>query len=335
MLAEFKAEAIHFVARRVIERLDKPDSLTFIKRTRVEPDFQESSRVLFWKYYFGEEDPLSRANIGLELAQQLINFAYFRRARDHLDAMRGDVLSDVFCIRPPERFFVEAGLESKYGWIADYELGYFESRARFEKSVRLIITGYGEDFQKYPDEVKKLFSTAQHFLGRASYGLAVLGVKKRENIPLAVKCFSEAQDIDRTIEDPNINAKLGFGYAWKTRCWMLENVKDEAVQNLECAREYFQRHLDEKPDDLGILAHMHLLDGSWRLMLGQTSDARRSFQEAVDIRVNKAIYPKGLADAYLGIARTYSWKNPILFTRYMFLALQAHPYTALRSTIGG
>lgn len=332
MLAEFKAQAIHFVARRVIERLDKPDSLTYIKSISVGSNFQELSKVHFWKYEFGEEDPLSRANSGLEFVQQLINFAYFRRARDHLDVMREADLPDVPL---PERFFVEAGLESKYGWIADYELGYIESRARFEKSVRLIRTSYGEDFQGYPDEVKKLFSTAQHFLGRASYGLAVLGVKKRENIALAVKSFSEAQSIDKTIEDPNINAKLGFGYAWKTRCWMLENVRDEAVQNLECAREYFQRHLDEKPDDLGILAHMHLLDGSWRLMLGQTSVARRHFQEAVDIRVNKAIYPKGLADAYLGIVRTYSWKNPILFTKYMFLALNAHPYTLFRGLIGG
>ena len=78
------------------------------------------------------------------------------------------------------------------------------------------------------------------------------------------------------------------------------------------------------------------MEGERDIYDGLTQSAREHYMEAVRIRYDVEPYPKGLADACLGVARTYWWRNPILFTKYMRLALQAQPYVAIRGfLIGG
>ncbi len=337
MLAEFKAKAIHFVVRQIIEKRISPISLEIRETATLDSardydqrqgDFRESANH-YYSVFLHDQGIEEKADALVGLCQELINLGSFRQVRQLL---RDEPLRLLPFLSSRRRIMFEAQCEEKLGWIDDYELGPDNSIQHFNRVVKLLY-GIGEGI--YTDEKRNLLSTAGHFLGRERFSLARLGVDRKPNTDQAISYFSEGLKSDRLYEGIDRDGKLGFGHAWIARCYMLNGDMTQAQNTIELAGDYFRKQMVVTPQREGYLAHLHLLEGERDLCSGLVQSARKHFLEAVQIRREVELYPKGLVDAYLGLARTYWWRNPILFTRYMSLALQSHPYTLLRGIIGG
>lgn len=115
--------------------------------------------------------------------------------------------------------------------------------------------------------------------------------------------------------------------------WAMNGLADSEI---ELASQHFARQMESTPQRQGFLAHENLLRGERMLVAGSPKMARQHFEEAVRIRTEVEPYPKGLADAYLGLSATYLKQFDLpAFASYLRLAAQAHSYTVLRSVFGG
>lgn len=335
MLAEFKAQAIHFVARRYIEGRISPipleirDGATLDSARALDQEhgnFRESAHHFYSILRNHGTEAAADALIGL--SQELINLSSFKQVCQLLISEPPKFIQSLPHRR---RLLFEAQCEEKLGWVEDYELGHRESMEHFEKAGTILYSNIKKG--DFTDKERNLFSTTRHFLGRQRYFLARLGIDREYNRTWAINCFREALDLDELYEGIDKNGKLGFSHAWIARCHMLNRDVTQAQNAINLAGDCFRRQMELTPQRGGYLAHQHLLEGERDVCSGLVQSARVHFIEAVRIRHEVEPYPKGLADAYLGIARTY--KNPILRAKYAILALKVHPYTLFRGLIGG
>lgn len=337
MLAEFKAQAIHFVARRYIEGriplipLEIRDGATLDGARALDQEhgnFRESAHHYYSILRNHGKEAAADALIGL--SQELINLGSFKQVRQLL---RDEPSRLIQSLSDRKKIVFEAQCEEKLGWVEDYELGHKKSMGHFEKAGTILCSNI--ERRSFTDKERDLFSTTRHFLGRQRYFLARLGIDREYNRTWAINRFREAMDLDELYEGIDKNGKLGFSHAWIARCHMLNRDMTQAQNAINLAGDCFRRQMVLTPQREGYLVHQYLLEGERDVCSGSVQSAREHFMEAIRIRQEVEPYPKGLSDAYLGIARTYLWKNPILFTKYMFLALNAHPYTLFRGLIGG
>lgn len=337
MLVEAKAETLHFIAHYIIEHTVKPVTLHPIKSATFqsaqdadskEGDFKKAADhyyTVFSQTSIDEEKV--KALIGL--SQELVNLGSFRQVRILLRNHAPALLDSLPLVQSTT---LEAQIEEKLGWIEDYELGFFQSKEHFTKAGRLLkllrVTG---------DLDRERFSTTRHFLGRASYGLAALGVDKASNIRQATGWFEEALALDEQLPNNiHLNLKLGFGHGWLSRTYLMLGDHAKSDEELNKMREYFEKQLEITPGRVDLMAHYHFLKGHRNFKLGLVAESKRDFQEALGIRINTTSYPKGLADAYAGLsAVSLKEHNPLLAATYLFRAIRTNPYAVLRGIAGG
>ncbi len=338
MLAEAKASFIHWVARSVLEKASPSVRLYKVDGAGIETakdwegrhDFHQAAIHCFSTYQNPVLDAETRGEAFFEFIQQLINLGAFRQARETLNTEFGQLTK--LELLPQERVLLMARREEKLGWLADYELGYFESISHFQDAERELSSFPQRD---WTIKIKELNSTTKHFIGRAEYGLAVMGVRQERNLSRAIRHFQEALGMDEGIDDPNRNGKLALGHAWVARCFMRQGDIGGADKHIQEAGEFSSKQLEANPANLGPLAHQHLLLGERRLRGGSLDEALDRFREAARIRRESAPYPKGLADAYYGLFLGHLRSGHLVAPVYLWRAFKTHPYTALRGIIGG
>lgn len=349
--AEVKANAAYFLARKIGERLIPPIPL-HIRQASLESarewdgkqgNFKESA-IDYYSIFSSTQQAEEKAEALIGLSQELINLGQFRQARRFLDQGRFIVQShqsELWGIRgrsivlPQDKWsYYCARIYEKFGWIADYELGYYDEIECFSKA-RSILNEIPK--ASWRDEEYGLFSTTTHFLGRAHYGLASQGITKEDNISKAIGFFREdLSNFSILREQGNpAPANEGFQHAWLVRCYLSLGELSVAEEHLERCGGLFREYLLTSPRG-DIMAHYYVLRGSIDLEKGLIDNARSQFQEALKIRTEAGNYPKGLSDAAAGIALTY-WKEkkPISAIQYFARAVKAHPFTLLRGILGG
>ena len=80
-----------------------------------------------------------------------------------------------------------------------------------------------------------------------------------------------------------------------------------------------------------MLAHFNLLKGRLAAKRGQVENARFHFEKALEIRTEVEPYPKGAAEAMVGIAWTYFAEGKYgAAMHYGFQAIKTYSYFLLR-----
>lgn len=334
-LTEARADAFYFLAREIGERLIPPVRLSLDQNTTQETveglkDFRDLAQG-HYSLFVLSTSPQEKADALVELAQQLINLGRFRQARQLLDQKSDKVLNDL----PVEKQLLgRARVEQKYGWIADYEGGYFDSIQRFLTSRSLLERipreRWGRDEQVY-------YSATTHFLGRGHYGLASQGINTEGNVMAAMVYFN--QDLRWLLSEKEHGrpapANEAFQHAWLSRCYSIIEDLDQAGLEIEEAGRLFQEFVESNPES-GALAHYHVLKGRLRLATGLTDKARDEFNEALRIREQVEHYPKGYADAATGLALSYWQERKLLpAALYAIKAVRAFPFILAKGAFGG
>lgn len=336
MLAEAKVEAVHLLVRGLAEYAPKLAKSTHLKRR---PDatlqsaqyldrnlgqYVESARHYYTVYRKSVGYQAADALIGL--SQELINLGSFRQARQFLKQSTRLVPE----LPVGERPLFLAQVEGKLGWIADYELSYWEELRRFARARRFL-DKVSED--RWGEKGEELNSTACHFSGRARLGLADAGVDREANINFARAHFIEARHLDEKLMVPSVYEKVGHGYAWEARCELRRGDFTKADELMGQAGVYFRKHKELFPNS-SIMAHYAILEGEYYLSRGRGGDraARRAFEKAMEVRTGgKGEYSKGVADALLGIAVTY-WQEGdyAAASKYLIRTFKAFPLTLVK-----
>lgn len=342
-IAELRANAVYFLARTVGERFIKPVQFENIPGATLETadnwdrqsgNFQRSASD-FHSVYLSAWETDSRVQAALGVAKEIINLGDFPQARYFLRRSL-DIGASLISIRRKD--FVRAEVQNRLGWIADYESGYFESTAKFAE-VHAAMASIPQD--KRTQEEEHLFSTAIHFYARGHFGLASQGIDPRHHAEIALDDFKKGLKIDeerREAGTPN-PAVEGFQHAWISRCYMLLNQPANAWNHLEKSGELFRESLDQTPQR-GIMAHYYILRGFFDLTQQvrdvSYSDIAADFHEAIRIRTEVEPYPKGLSDAYLGMAevckRQWRFKEA---AQYGMMAFRVYPLSLLKTVAGG
>ncbi len=341
MLAEAKLEAIHFGVRLAAEQVLghlKPVKLDYREDANLENAWEASrnqgnhteSASRYYSVYTTSTDTLIRSQALIGLTRGLIDLGSFGQARQFLS--QASALCNDFSVETRRRLFI-AHIEGQKGWIADYELGYHAEIKHFGNALNGLNVVQRLEWG-IPEE--ELNSTAYHCIGRARVGLADAGVDREENIRLAMEDITMARRLDEKLPMPTINEKVGHGFAWEARCCLRLGEFARADELTEKAELNFRKHHSLFPDS-PIMAHYYLLLGERDFKHGFTLEARRDFEEAARIRTGKsAIYPKGVSDAYKGIAATY-WKEGDIknAARFLIKAAKINPQSVARGMLGG
>lgn len=333
MLAEAKAQSIHYLARTVVERVVRPVTLERREGATLETakdldqnkgNFRESAHH-FHTILTLSESSREKALALIGLSQELINLGSFRQVRSLLREVPSQFSVD---LQGAEWTMFLAQVKEKLGWVEDYELGYFQSRRLFTEAGNLLVS-----LLRWGKEEEERYSTTRHFLGRAAFGLAMFGVDRLANLYEARFNFQEALRYDEQL--PNFSAaKIGFGHGWLARCATALKETVEAKGEIMKMKESFEAQLLVTPQR-GLMVHYHLLSGQWNLQDGSVKEAEADFQEAIRIRTEVEFYPKGLADAYMGMASVSLREHKLTeFAQYSMKALKAHPYAAFRGIVG-
>ena len=336
MFTEAKVEVVSFLAKKYFDRkprvvLEEINGATLGSAETLDKEqgkYQDAANHYYYVYLNSEELPV-RARALLGCVQQLINLGSYPQALRFLDTRSG-YISDRLSFNDQTIFNAE--IEGKKGWISDYMLNYRGSARHFSEAAEILLK---IPRAQWNPDAKELYSTTRHFLGRACYGLAFFGINKKEKIAEAVEYFAQAYRLDREYEGIDVNAKLGFGQAWLARCCILDGDSALTDHYATNALDYFEQQLVITPENKDSSAHGELLQGERVLRFETAASARRHFLEALRVRQNEAPYPRGEADAYLGIALSYKkeWNIP-QFIHYANLGRQTH-VGALKRLLGG
>lgn len=342
MLTEAKANLIYAVARNYLEKKSPRVKVTeereeaTLESARAwdqnQGNFKEAltdyySIISLNRYPLKPEPERMRAYFGV--SQQLINLNCFGQVREWLK------IPNTFHLEEMDEAYFEAKRQEQLGWIADYEMGFFESQSRFLSSI-MKLEGLGRE--RWRMEEKVLYSTDTHFLSRAYFGLGSFGINPIGNFDLARKGFEEALKLDQehVADHPEDVAKLAYGKGWIARCEIRAGQLNAAYFTVHEAKKLFEQSINQTGRK-GLSANADLLWGEFELKHGYLDEAVRDFRSALEIRKERGIepYPKGLADAYLGLAQA-SWKGHHPFQAYSYFkqAVKAHPQAALRGFVG-
>lgn len=260
----------------------------------------------FYTLALREGDPDLRGQSLVESAQMCINYGRVGQARKYLTMAETVVSSQL----GDDGEYLRARVWEKSAWIDDYE-GNFAGSLEKLSSARTAL-------QKIPlnawgDGEKSLESTINHFSARAHIGLAIKGESKKENLANA-RSYLE-RELSNNLPPDN----RGFQFAWLARVALLEGNLSQAELYITEAKKLWS----EK--SRGILAHYYLLEGALAMARGDPNLARRNFEQALNIRVVVEKYPKGEADALMGIAATY-WAEGQIGAAGMYAARSVRTY---------
>lgn len=314
MLAETRVGLVHRAAKR---HASKSPPFSFEERPwatlesakrwdQLEGNFAESAHH-YHNILLSVENPLQRSEALIGCTQQLINLTLPEQARGFLETRFPEVVLPLTEVS--DRMLLKARAQEKMGWIEDAELGYFQTLATLNASLETLNS---IPQSQWGDIAWKCYSTDKHFRARSEYGLAFMGVNRAENIRRALADFNEAEVLDRDSGRVSSEQEVGFNCGWKAKCHILLDEMGTVDHLIEEMGDHFRAYLRTAPHR-GIMAQYYLVKGFRDLHLGLTVDARRDFEEAVDIRVNDKRedyepFPKGLAHAYAGLAGV-SWKE--------------------------
>lgn len=339
MLAEIKARAISIAAREVIERFVPPVQLkpkedASLETARVldleQGDFKGSADR-HYSVLMVSQDPEERAQALIGLSQELINLGSFKQAKHWL--LSHDIRE--FGLSHRRSLFFRARIYEKLGWIADYEMDFSEEEKLMDAAGDILLQSKPEE--EWEDEEKEVFSTTRHFLGRAKYSLAALGIDRVKNVDSAIDHFQRAMDFDEKLTGSHVDGKLGFGCSWIARCYMLVGDFTQADECISRAEHFFQSQVRRTPERTDFMAHFYTIRGERYLRGYNPIYAQFDFVQALDIRRKQGNhYPKGLADAYLGLAIAFRQKGELIKAVTTFReAVRAHPYSVFRTVLGG
>lgn len=339
MLAEVKAMVVNWTARTIIESVVPQVDLHVMKTSslkkaadldRKEGNFKRSADNYFTELQTNSHDG-ERAEALIGLVQQLINLGDFHQARQWLGY--GQV-SLALLLEGNQKQIFEARLCEKLGWVEDYELGFERARQAFVNCSDLI-----SEIPNWIEDMRSLYSTTRHFLGRAHLGLASLGIDRFDNLAYSEQYFRQAIELDSEIRDDGTDGKLGFGHSWLARCYIMTRSSTQAYHEVSQAGHHFVNQM-LVTDRKGYQAQWDLIRGLYELTFGNLDSAYAYFSNAALIRSQDPPegepYPKGLADAYLGLSKV-NWEMgyPLDAARYLKKAVVTHPYAALRGVVIG
>lgn len=298
----------------------------------VERDWMGAALVYNAVFEDLERPMTERAEALVGLSQMLINMGYLEQAEEFLRKMSG--LCNKMSV--DDRGYFWARRWEKQGWIEDYR-GNYDGQIDDLEAARVAM-GIFIPRDNWGEREKDLDSTVNHFLGRANYGKATLEKdKKREkSLERATRCFREDlaryEDLRRS-GCPRPDGE-GYNHAWLGRCDLLEGKLGEAWVEIERAGELFAEHA-AVIGNYEIMAHYHQLLGAYYMESGGTRRAREEFEAAYLIRSEKnPNYPKGEADALLGIAASY-WAEGKMGAAFVFSvrAVRTFPPALIRSSV--
>lgn len=328
-----RAEVFHAGAK-ALSQVVPGTRLSFRQRTSLEiaRDFSSKGQFLdaaqsFFTLWSVEANPQIRFQRRIDLVQELINLGSFRQAEGFLKDAR-----EVEEIKANKRAFPLARVQEKKGWIADLTGGYWQSLKYFKQTTNLL----GVVFPDQRDDIwTETYSTAQHFQGRAHYNIAELGFSPKFHLSSAVVLFDRAQRIDREqVQNSFSDGKVGFGYGWLARCEMLRVNQPGTDKNIELMEQSFDRQI-EKTGREGLRAYVCLIRGLREMNFGTTNAARAEFEQARKLRLEVEKYPKGLADAYAGLALVDFRDGRIIpGVKNTYQSFKAHPITLLKGSLG-
>lgn len=339
MLAETRVNTAHLIARSFLEQgldrvknvqLEQIDGATLESAKTLDQqqsNYRESASH-YYTVYVSSKSLQERANAVIGLSQELINLQSFRKARKFL----GQASRFSYALPEVQKLLFEAQVEGKKGWIADYELGYWDELKHFGNAVEILEQVPKEKWGTDGDE---LYSTAKHFSGRARYWLAASGINEEDNILGAFRLFQEGIDLDTQLEVLTSEEKLGHGFAWKARCCLLIGLISDATESIDLAKIHYQEH-EKRVGKSAVMAHWYVLKGSRDLQVGLLDNAKGDFKAAIKIRNEVGQYSQGLAAAYSGLA-VVSWKEGKKGEAlgYTIQAAKINPLVILRGGIGG
>ncbi len=272
---------------------------------------------------------LLEATIGL--SQQLINLGRYGQAKEYLVGIDIKSLAELdLTARESDYYFAKA--HEKLGWIADLEGDYTDSVQHFSLARAFVLISQDDGWNK---NERELYSTTTHFLGRANYGLAISGIGGTSSIERSLEFFNEDLSYNEELGrqgDKRLDVEA-YGHAWLARCYLLKKDLGRAKMEVFKASELFAQYYISHPER-GIMAYKHMLVGGLEFYGGNFVEARENFEQAFRIRRTKEPYPKGEAEALLGIAGTYWAERNFAFAFTFFInAIKTYPLSIIRPSL--
>ncbi|MBI4058822.1 hypothetical protein HY404_01125 [Candidatus Microgenomates bacterium] len=276
----------------------------------------------FYTLSVSSENPKDRLDGLVNLSQMLINLGRFSQAKKFIKS--GEV--ELQSLPERELFYYRARFFEKEGWIADYERDFKNAVDLFNSARRIVFRN------DRTNEEEKLFSTTTHFLGRAHIGLAIQGVNSNSNYIYSLGYFKEDLERYQSLRKEGNPDPQGEGlqHAWMAVCFMTVNHLSSAEESIDRAGELFQESIkNSNPPD--VMAHYHCLKGGLYLKRSLVKEARSEFNKAWLIRKAGVKYPKGEADAAIGIAVSFWMERNIKeASKWFTRAVKLYPLTLLR-----
>ncbi len=269
----------------------------------------------FYSLAIRTENTQEQGRCYIEAAQMCVNYGRFGQARKFLATAEMIVTP----VQGDAGLYLRARILEKGAWINDYE-GHFRGSLENLSNSKKLLEQIPKD--AWGEKEKALDSTLGHFSARAHVGMAMNGERVAENTKAA------RGYIDRELQKDLPPDNKGFQFAWLVRIALLEGSIGEA-----------EKHLGEVKvlwgdEDRGILAHYHLLKGGITMAKGDYLSARRDFGKALRIREKVEEYPKGKADALMGIAATYWAQGQIgAAVVYAGRAIREYPFIVVRHSL--
>lgn len=143
MIAETKAQFIHWMARNLIERRVSGVHLYEVDGSTLESaevwnqqwgDYLQSA-IHYYSVLHRAGDPEVRAEAAIGVVQQLINLGVFAQARKILATEPPQIIK---ALPETQKNIFLAQIEEKQGWIADYELGYQTEKEHLTKAGKIL-----------------------------------------------------------------------------------------------------------------------------------------------------------------------------------------------------
>ncbi len=234
--------------------------------------------------------------------------------------------------------YYNARISEKRGWIADYQGDFSASLRHFDRTREQIKWMMPESLRG--DRENALYSTANHFLGRAYYGLAVNGCNKDIDLEIAQDYFNTdlaSKLSKREAGEPDPSGEF-FANSWIARCRSQAEDFTGALA-YKARAEYSLIELSGRLGRMrmnGYDAHLALLEGEIWLNQGNCQRAEAEFMNALKLRSSTGLYPRGEADAAAGVGLAMlRGGDPIEATGYLFQAMTRDPFNRLTTGVFG